>query len=135
LAVSALSLIDSQVRELRGPRRPHAEVPGDDPAVTLAIIEDCRRLLSRDDLLGVAFEENDEVALFLAYRLAYQLYPVRVTSQSYVDALRQAVAQLEEKHSTHVLAIGPEEGTLPGCVVLRRFGPRARLCRTARGTR
>ncbi len=75
-----------------GGRAAHPEIPGANPEAVLAVIAVCSAEASPDDILGVAFSGGDAVQLFIAYRLAYDLYPRTVVSQNYPgDDVQRAI--------------------------------------------
>jgi hypothetical protein len=77
----------------------HPEIPGSDPEAALSVIAACDARVGSKDILCVAYQDNDPKQLFIAYRLAYVLYPRRVASLPYSEGtLPMAIHQLEVEH-------------------------------------
>jgi hypothetical protein len=113
--LSAATLLVSQSLELFGygdaPQRgSHPEIPASDPTPVLAVISACKERVESGTTLGVAYQDGDPQQLFIAYRLAYELYPRRVASKPYSEGgLQDACRRLEEeRHPTQILVFaGP----------------------------
>jgi hypothetical protein len=98
---------------------PHAlEVPGEQPERVLAILDACRALVRGPVVLGIA-GPGDPTQLFLHYRLAYELYPVRVASESGPDAL----AKLSARGAEFVLVMGGSDAAPPDARIVARPAP------------
>jgi hypothetical protein len=104
-------------------RQPHAEIPGDDPGRALAVLESCRSLVHGDVVLGVV-GPGDVNHLFLHYRLAYELYPVRVASETYAPGeQRNAIAKVAAQRPRFVLVLGAPDASIPEARVAARPTP------------
>jgi hypothetical protein len=126
--LSAATLLVSQSLESLGfgdaPKKgSHPEIPASDPAPVLAVIAACNERVGPEDTLCVAYQDSDPKQLFIAYRLAYELYPRRVASLPYREGtLRDAIHQLEaERHPTLLLAFAGPDFVLAGSPILARL--------------
>ena len=86
--ISAATLISRQgsgLIELFALKNLHPEIPppGQDPDSALSVIGKCVAEVTPGDTLGVLFHDEDAVQVFLAYRLAYVLYPRTVAPLAY----------------------------------------------------
>jgi hypothetical protein len=127
--LSASSLLVSQSLKLfkfgdackKGAR---PEIPASDPAPVMAVLTACMERAGPQDTLGVAYQDRDPNQQFLAYRLAYELYPRRVVPLPYDEgALEVAIHQLEaERHATLLLVFaGPGFAPPAGSRILARL--------------
>jgi hypothetical protein len=126
--LSAATLLVSQSMELLecgdAPQKgAHPEIPASDPAPVLAVIAACNKRVGPEDTLGVAFQDSDPKQLFIAFRLAYELYPRRVASLPYNEGkLQDAIHQLEvERHPTLFLAFAGPDFVPAGSQILARL--------------
>jgi hypothetical protein len=137
--ISTATLFVTQSLELFGygdPARvgPHPEIPGSDPETTLSVIAACNARVGSGDTLCVAYQDSDPKQLFITYRLAYVLYPRRITSLPYSEGtLPVVIHQLEvEYHPTLLLAFaGPEFAAPTGLHILARLPLNAYLLQPA----
>ena len=126
--LSAATLLVTQSLESFGfgdaPKKgTHPEIPASDPAPVLAVIAACNARVGPEDTLCVAFQDSDPKQLFIAYRLAYELYPRRVASLPYNEgSLQDAIHQLEvENHPTLLLAFAGPDFVPAGSTILARL--------------
>jgi hypothetical protein len=92
----------------------HPEIPGNNPDAVLSIIEACNVEASKEDRLIIPYNGSDSVQLFLAYRLAYKLYPRKVVAQNYSnDDLQTAIKKLEDPHQPTLLLVLSVAGFAP----------------------
>jgi hypothetical protein len=101
--VSAASLLIHQGSHLLGLRAAeqktsHPEIPADDPAPTLALLSACDKEAKNKDVLCVARRDGDMLQLFACYRLAYDLYPRKVASESYKGEDPSAAIEILKRH-------------------------------------
>jgi hypothetical protein len=129
-AASASSLLVAQAQRVFGPQTPHPEVPGDEPQAVLAVLDGCRRRVSAQDTLGVVYAEGDAQLHFLAFRLAYELYPRLVFSESYAEGhAAEALARIREQHPSQLLILGAPDVPVTQVTLIERLGPKAHLLR------
>ena len=128
---SALSLAVQQWREAGKPRPFGPEVPEENREAALAVIDGCLRRVGADDTLAIAFSVSEGRHQFLAFRLAYTLYPTRVANEAYDDGddVEQAVAKLRTRHPDFLLILGREDVTPSDATLEARLAPQARLFR------
>ena len=120
--LSAATLLVFQSSEWLGagnspPKGAHPEIPGEDPESVLSVIAACNAHVGPKDTLCVAYRDTDPLELFLAYRLAYVLYPRHVVSSNCSGKdLQTAIGEMENQyHPTFLLAFaepgfGPPQG-------------------------
>jgi len=85
-SISAATLMSRQGSRLIGLfalKNLHPEIPGQDPDSVLSVIDKCAAEVTSNDTLGVLFHNDNVVQVFVAYRLAYVLYPRTVASLAY----------------------------------------------------
>jgi hypothetical protein len=128
---SALSLAFQQWREAGTPRAFGPEIPEENREAALAVLDGCRDRVGPGDTLAVAFSMSEGRHQFLAFRLAYMLYPTRVAGEAYDDGddLEQAVAKLAIRRPRFLLILGREDVTPPLATLEARLAPEARLFR------
>jgi hypothetical protein len=117
--LSAATLLVSQSMESLGfgdaPQEgDHPEIPASDPAPVLAVIAACNERVKPEDTLWVVYQDSDPQQLYVAYRLAYELYPRHVSLMSYGEVtFKTTIHRLEaESPPTLVLAFA-EPGLIP----------------------
>ena len=130
---SALSLGLQQWREAGKPRPFGPEIPEENREAALAVLEGCRSRVRADDTLAVAFSMSEGRHQFLAFRLAYTLYPTKVAGEAYDDGddIEQAVTKLRARRPNLLLVLGREDLTPPLATLEAHLAPEARLFRFA----
>ena len=112
----------------------HPEVPGDDPATLFGTLEAAAAAVGPEDSLGVLYSAADSNQVFVAFRLAYLLYPKLVVGQTYpAGKLADEFASLRERGTTLILLLGASDLAPSGAEALPAPGPGAWLFRV-RGT-
>lgn len=112
----------------------HPEVPGDDPATLVKTLQAVTALVGPDDSLGVLYSAADSTQLFVAFRLAYLLYPKPVLGQTYPEAgVAGEFASLRERGATLILVLGASDLAPRDAEALPAPGPGALLF-SVRGT-
>lgn len=92
----------------------HPEILGQDPDSALSVVDKCAAEATRDDTLGVLFHNEDVVQVFLAYRLAYVLYPRTVASLAYHEReAGKAMEQLRDVFKPTLWLVFTEEKFIP----------------------
>jgi len=84
----------SDLVELYHLKNSHPEIPSQDPVSVLSIVAACSAEAAPGDTLGILFHGEDVIQLFLAYRIAYVLYPRTVASFDYQQ--QQALKAMEK---------------------------------------
>lgn len=132
-AVSTLSQLHAGWRDWRT-RDPfaHPEMPAEGQERALAVLRECTRRVAPGDLLVVA-GGDDAIEVFLRYRLAYLLYPVRVVdAPREPDALREALGQPGRFGARYALVLGQPEIDIASAQALD-LTPLDRLFQAERG--
>ncbi len=112
----------------------HPEVPGDDPATLMMTLDAVTAAVGPNDSLGVLYSAPDSTQLFVAFRLAYLLYPRSVLGQTYPEGkLVEEFARLRERGTTLILVLGASDLAPSDAQALPAPGPDALLFRL-RGT-
>jgi len=117
--VSAATLLVSQSSELLGlgsarQEEARALIPGQDPESARSVLAACDTHVGPKETLCVAYRGTDMVELFLAFRLAYDLYPRRVASRNYSDNnLQTVIEQLANQYRPDFLLVFAEPGYEP----------------------
>ena len=118
----------------------YSEIPGDDPQSVAAVIETCRQVVKQSDILGVIYSRHSVVEHFLAFRLAYMLYPIKVAECSYDgfrsssdeemtprDAVEQACRYLQRYKPNVLLVFSPDDIELKHARIIGRLADYARI--------
>jgi hypothetical protein len=108
---STISLWIFQAEELFGlgdaaNQAAHPEIPGNNPDAVLSIIQACNVETAKEDRLCIPYNGQDSVQLFLAYRLAYKLYPRKVVPLDYsTENLQTAIKKIEDQYHPTILLV------------------------------
>jgi len=114
----------------------HPEVPGDDPATLVRTLQAVTAAVGPDDSLGVLYSTPDSTQLFVAFRLAYLLYPRPVVGQTYTGAgAADGFASLRARGSTLILVLDAADLAPPDAAPLPPPGPGASLFRVRGASR
>lgn len=135
LIVGSLSSLLAQWRNTLAPGisgfdLAHPEVPGDDPATLVATLEASAAVVEPGDTLGVLYSAADSNQVFVAFRLAYLLYPKPVFIETYAEAgAADEFARLRKRGATLILVLGGSALVAGETEALPAPGPGASLFR------
>lgn len=114
----------------------HPEVPGGDPAALVRAMQAVISAVGTDDSLGVLYSTPEPTQLFLAFRLAYLLYPRPVVGQTYTGpGAADGFASLRQRGSTLILVLDAAELAPEDAEALAAPGPGLALFRVRRQAR
>jgi hypothetical protein len=130
---SALGLLADQVRERLAPQWPYPEIPSRNPREVEAVIEGCRTLLGQGGTLAIVYPDENWTYVFIAYRLAYLMYPRVLTAEPYSgdpdDDEASAFSRSRQQHASRLLVLGAPDTIAPDLTLVARLGPEARVYR------
>ena len=141
LVASSISSLWAQWRDTLAPGisafdLAHPEVPGDDPAALVRTMDTVISAVGPDDSLGVLYSTPESTHLFLAFRLAYLLYPRPVVGQTYAGpGAADGFASLRERGSTLILVLDAPEFAPDGAQALASPGSGLALFRVRQPAR
>jgi hypothetical protein len=128
---SAFSSI--KVRERLAPPWPYPEIPHRNPRQVDAVVEGCRTLVGQEGTLGIVYSNANWTCVFIAYRLAYLMYPRVVTVDPYAggpeDDEAAALSRSRSRQPSHLLVLGASDPIAPDLTLVGRFGSEARVYR------